>query len=82
MKAFTSLMLLGKLGDAAKKINNDDSIKGVHPLTDQIKEVLQEKHPQGKEAIPETIILPTSEPPQPVIYEEITSHAVYRIAKI
>ena len=25
-------MLLGKLGDAAKKINNDDAIKGVHVL--------------------------------------------------
>ena len=27
-KMFVSLMLFGKLGDAAKKINNEDSIKG------------------------------------------------------
>ena len=36
-------MSLGKLGDAAKKVNNEDSIKGVHPLTEKIKEILQEK---------------------------------------
>ena len=43
-KAFVNLMLMGKLGDAAKKINNDDSIKGVHSLDDNIKAILQKKH--------------------------------------
>ena len=45
-KAFVNLMLLGKLRDAAKKINNDDSIKGVHSLDDNIKAILQKKHPK------------------------------------
>ena len=80
-KAFTNLMLMGKLGDAAKKINNDDSIKGVHTLDENIKEILQKKHPKSREAVPETVLLPTSTPPQPVMYEEITAHAVYKIAK-
>ena len=72
-KMFTNLMLLGKLGDAAKKINNDDSIKGVHQLTEEIKNILQQKNPQGQEPKPEVILLPTSTPPEPVIYEEITA---------
>ena len=29
-KSFVKLMLLGKIGDAAKKVNNEDTIKGVH----------------------------------------------------
>ena len=44
-KAFVKLMMLGKVGEAAKKINNDDSIKGVHPLNEQIKNILQDKPP-------------------------------------
>ena len=80
-KAFINSMLLGKLGDAAKKVNNDDAIKGVHVLDNNIKEILQKKHPKARDMIPETVLLPTSVPPQPVMYEEITGHAVYRIAK-
>ena len=80
-KLFVDLMLSGKLGDAAKKINNDDAVKGVHQLSDEIREILQEKHPKGKEAFSEAI--PTTEytPPEPVIYEEITAESVYRVAK-
>ena len=70
-KAFTNLMLMGKLGDAAKKINNDDSIKGVHPLSNEIKNILQKKHPKGREIVPETVLQPTSTPPQPVMYKEL-----------
>ena len=44
---FIRLMMFGKIGDAAKKINNDDSIKGVHPLNDEIKDILQQKHPKA-----------------------------------
>ena len=74
-------MLTGKLGDAAKKINNEDAIKGVHQLSEEIKEILQEKHPKGKEAISEAISPTTYNPPEPVIYEEITADSVYRVAK-
>ena len=41
-KYFIKLMMFGKIAEAAKKINNDDSIKGVHELTDSIKTILQE----------------------------------------
>ena len=35
--------MFGKVGEAAKKINNDDSVRGVHPVTDEIKDILQAK---------------------------------------
>ena len=72
---------MGKLGAAAKFINNDDNIKGVHSLTEEIKEILQSKHPAGRDADPEVVIECTAESPQPVMYEAITSDTVYRVAK-
>ena len=80
-KAFIRLMMLGKLGPAAKYVNNDDDIKGVHPLTSEIKEILESKHPAGREVDPEIIYEITAEMPQPVIYEEITSDVVYKVVK-
>ena len=80
-KAFVRLMLLGKIGPAAKYINNDDSVKGVHSLTDEIKEILQSKHPAGREADLDVICELTKEPPQAVIFEAITGDEVYKIAK-
>ena len=74
-------MMLGKIGQAAKYINNDDSVKGVHPLTDEIKNILQSKHPAGREADQEVILEYTSETPQRVIYENITEDKVLKIAR-
>ena len=36
-KAFVKLIFLGKLGVAARRINNLDSVKGVHQLNEEIK---------------------------------------------
>ena len=36
-KAFCRLMFVGKVGQAIKFINNDDSVIGVHVLADDIK---------------------------------------------
>ena len=80
-KSFVNLMLQGKIGEAAKKINNDDSIKGVHQLSDEIKEILQQKHPKGNVAAPSTLLPQNSDPPQAVIFEQITADAVYKTAK-
>ena len=79
-KSFVKLMLLGKIGDAAKKVNNEDTIKGVHTLSDEIQNILQQKHPEGRDP-PEVLLLPTSDPPQPVMFEAITADLVYRTAK-
>ena len=52
-RAFLNNMMLGKVGAAAKFINNDDAIKGVHNLTDEIKTILQSKHPEAREVHPD-----------------------------
>ena len=80
-KEFVKLMLLGKIGDAAKKVNNEDAVKGVHQLDDEIKQILLDKHPVGRNPAPDILMQQTSTAPQPVIYEEITSESVYRTAK-
>ena len=38
-KAFVRLMMFGKIGQAAKFINNEDSVKGVHSLSEEIKDI-------------------------------------------
>ena len=55
-KAFVRLMMFGKIGQAAKFINNDDAIKGVHQLNNEIKGILSEKHPSGREADPSILL--------------------------
>ena len=80
-KLFIRQMMLGKLGAAAKYINNDDSIKGVHPLTAEIIEILESKHPTGREVDQDVVLECTVESPQPVLYEGITSEAVYKIGR-
>ena len=79
-KAFCRLMLVGKVSQAMKFINNDDLTLGVHPINSIIKELLQEKHPKGREALNE-ILLPESAPdPLPIIYKEIDADKVYKAA--
>ena len=78
---FVKLMIFGKIGEAAKKINNDDAIKGVHPLNDEIKEILQQKHPKSREVDPNIIVPQNNIVPEPVIYEEITSDLVQKTAR-
>ena len=72
-------MLVGKVSQAMKFINNDDLTLGVHPINSIIKELLQEKHPKGREALNE-ILLTESAPSLPVIYEEIDADKVYKAA--
>ena len=80
-KAFSRLMLLGKVSQAMKFVNSEDETRGVHSLTDEIKDLLQQKHPKARE-VSEDILLPqTALEPEDVIYEEIDGTAVYKAAK-
>ena len=74
-------MMFGKIGPAAKYINNDDSIKGVHSLDEQIKDILQDKHPQARNVEPQIILEHTAAPPEPVIFEAITANSVQKVAR-
>ena len=74
-------MLQGKISKAMNFINNEDVTLGVHTITDDIKQLLQDKHPIGKSADPEILLPDVAETPQPVIYEGIDADAVYKAAK-
>ena len=80
-KAFVRLMMFGKIGQAAKFINNDDAIKGVHQLNNEIKGILSEKHPSGREADPSILLQHNAPSPQPVIFEEIDAEKIHKIAR-
>ena len=79
-KAFCRLMLLGKVGPAMKFIDNEDPTVGVHPITAEIKTLLEEKHPKGEEACAEVLLPETAVDPHPVVFEEIDAEKVQKAA--
>ena len=79
-KGFSRLMMVGKVGQAMKLINNEDSVVGVHTLNREIKSLLQEKHPKA-ETPPADILLPITAPQaQSVIFAEISAELVEKAA--
>ena len=79
-QAFIRLMLLGKVGPAMNYVNNNDQTVGVHPLDENIMNILQEKHPRKKE-VSDDILLPETAPtPNPVVFEEIDGAKVHAAA--
>ena len=79
--AFSRLMLLGKVSQAMKFINSEDDTRGVHSLTDEIKQLLQEKHPEASSASADILLPTNATAPEPVIFEEIDGTSVYKAAK-
>ena len=80
-KAFCRLMLQGKVSQAMKFINNEDETRGVHNLTDEIKQLLEEKHPKAGPKHDEVLIPPVADTPESVIFESIDGTAVHKAAK-
>ena len=79
-KGFSRLMMVGKVGQAMKLINNEDSVVGVHTLNREIKSILQEKHPKA-ETPPADILLPITAPQaQSMIFAEISAELVEKAA--
>ena len=80
LKGFSRLMMIGKVGQAIKLINNEDSIVGVHNLNREIKGLLLDKHPAAQ-VPPADILLPETEPEaQSVIFEAITAEIIEKAA--
>ena len=73
-------MLVGKIKQALGFINNNNDVTGVHCLTDEVKRILQHKHPSAEPAASEVLLPDAFVPPQPVIYESITSELVQKSA--
>ena len=71
-------MLLGKVKQALGFINSNSDIKGVHTSSDEIFQILKDKHPKAEPATPEVLLPSTSSPPQPVIFEGIDADLVLK----
>ena len=81
-KSFLKLMGEGKIKEAMKKINNDQNAAvGVLDYSAEIKEILERKHPKGREANPNVIISGATEEIQTVIFEDITLEMVQKVAQ-
>ena len=79
-QAFCRLMMMGRVGPAMKFISNEDQTLGVHSLTEEIKHLLAQKHPQGRGADEEILLPDNTSDPLPVVFEEIDGDKVYRAA--
>ena len=74
-------MLQGKLKQALKFVDEDDSIVGVHQITPQIIEELKKKHPHQEPTHEEALIPEKNTIVQPVIYEQIDAATIRRSAQ-
>ena len=78
-KRFSQLMLLGKVGQATRLINNEDSIVGVHQITPSIIKTLQDKHPKctRRSGLALTPLVPVKS----VIFEQLDGKTIQDAAK-
>ena len=77
-KAFCRLMFAGKVRQATKFIETEDSIKGVHKITPEVKHALAEKHPKAEDPSPDALLTITKPLPNAVIFEQITPELVQK----
>ena len=77
-KTFCKLMLLGKVKQALSFINNDNDVRGVHSPTEEIMQILKEKHPEAQPTSPDVLLPITSPAPQAVVFENIMPKLVQK----
>ena len=81
-KLFCQFMLLGKVAQATKLINQEDSVVGVHEITDEIIQILQDKHPKAAHNSDSDTTTRTDHANiQPVIFEQIDESVIQAAAK-
>ena len=81
MRGFSRLMMTGKVRQALKLVDADSEVTGVHAMNDEIREVLQRKHPDAEEV--QQMAMNQSEVPvvENVIFEEINASTVIKSAE-
>ena len=81
LRSFANLMMEGKVKRALKLVDSDNGITGVHEMTDDVRNSLQAKHPDARDA--DTGILINGEVPhvEAVIFEEINAQSIQAAAK-
>ena len=78
-KKFASLMKQGKVAKAGRELTAEATV-GTLPLNEETRKQLKDKHPQAKEATPETLFEGEYDPPDPVIFERITGEKIWKHA--
>jgi hypothetical protein len=78
-KLFVQYMMVGKLAQAARLIDNDSDVSGVHEVTENIIRTLQVKHPNPID--PNIRNTPPTPSVQSVIFEEIDGEMICNAAK-
>jgi hypothetical protein len=75
-------MMHGKVTQAAKLMDQEHSL-GVHDLTNEVKQVVLDKHPEPTPLHPEVAAKHQNEPSnvEPVIFESIDKFSIYKAAK-
>jgi hypothetical protein len=82
-KLFCNLMMMGKISQATKLFNRDDSTGGVLPMDDDVLAILHKKHPKAaiiQEGISETVEA-DKDNVEPVIFESIDGTSIHNAAK-
>ena len=80
-KAFCRLMLAGKVKKAMGYINNNTDVKGVHTVSNEIRDILQKKHPKAELPDPDALLTITKPPVQNVIFESLTADLIRTSSK-
>ena len=80
-KAFSRHMLAGKVKKAMSFINNSNDVKGVHCISEEIRNILQAKHPRAEHPDVEVLLKVTEPPAQNVMFENITADLIKQSSK-
>ena len=78
-KKFATLMKKGNVSAAVKILTNSME-GGILPLTEETMQLLQSKHPDAKECLPEAVIDMQVPDVHPVVFEEIDGESVRKAA--
>ena len=78
LKGFTRLMLMGKVAQALKLVNEQNNIAGVHKLDENVVTILESKHPDGEELNEEALLPQANVRVEEVTFEEIDGSKVLK----
>ena len=81
LKAFSRLMLEGKVKQALKLVDSSNDITGVHTMTADVKQKLKEKHPEEGELHADALSAEDIGQCEDVIFEEIDGEMVQQVVK-
>ena len=80
-RGFVRLMMEGRVRQALKLVNADTDICGVHEMSDNVRRILQEKHPAAEDPREEALDNSDIRRVENVIFEDINASLVQKSAR-